>query len=203
VQHARDLEQVKRTALQSFQAQGGMAIARPFERFEQGRNAGAIDVGDFSQIYDKSLRRLTSQHRKKPVTQGRRGIDAQAAFQAQNVILSAIFHNDFQVGRIGHAALQQNPPIRSWHVGFHPNAQAPVRPMSLRDNGLTVIRGEIADCLMVSRDKRANQLARDRALSGSGLLIHVSEKIAVRVAQPTAPQGNSWRDFSKAVTAIF
>ncbi len=70
-QHARDLKDMKQTFLQSCQVQGGFVIARDLECFDEGRNAGKVNVGDFRQVDSHGLGTLPLQDGEKPITQAR------------------------------------------------------------------------------------------------------------------------------------
>jgi len=115
-QHARDLKDMKQTFLQSCQVQGGFAIARDLECFDEGRNAGKVNVGDFRQVDSHGLGMLPLQHGEKPITQARRGIDVYTAVQVHQGAFLAVSHADLQTASRNERVVRQQSvtPIGTW-----------------------------------------------------------------------------------------
>src|SRR5713101_6166603 len=103
---------MKKPALQPLQAKRNLPIARDLESFNQGRNAGAVDVGDFAQVESQRCRRLPTEHGQKAVAKGWRRIDGDSATQAEDCALLVAIKRDLKsIGRIEFAALQVQFPL--------------------------------------------------------------------------------------------
>src|SRR5258708_7355254 len=103
---------MKKPPLQPLQAKRNPAIAGDLESFDQGRNAGAVDIRDLGQVENHSCRCLPAEHGQKAVAKGWRRIDCDSATQAEDCALLFAINPDLKsIGRIEFAALQVQFPL--------------------------------------------------------------------------------------------
>ncbi len=83
--------------MESLQPKLGFAVSCDLQRFNQGGNAGTVDIGDSRQVNAHCPRMWRVQQGDKFVAHGWRGIDINAALQRHQSAIRGVNDIDFQL----------------------------------------------------------------------------------------------------------